>query len=440
MLTNTLKAMVFTVGGVEQPIVVSMNHYKPQFAWFLCSQQSLLTYPKILEKLEFEYKKENMKVSITENPDDLMVCFKVAEEIFLKLFEQGFSRDEILVDYTGGSKNMTAAIALASARFGLNYVYVGGSERTKDGLGIVKDGKEVLMPSLNPWVFFAVEEKRKIAQLVNNYQYSAASLLIDEILPKIDDKYRLLYSHLRDIITGFDLWDHFKYEKAVQVLNSHKLQIFRELSETHREEVFLSFAKACEKPVRKLEKICNSIDKNKKMSGKKDKTSQSDQTDNFVQFKQTDIVFDILSNAERRARQGWFDGAVLRLYRALEMVGQVELVKYDIDDSNVDLNKPKLSPEAIQWLQTTCAGKKKMELALENKFQLLMIMGEKKGVEYMSREKEFRNILSQRNLSFLAHGFQVMTEDGYRKFREVLYNFIDKNTGKALTQFPEIGY
>lgn len=370
----------------------------------------------------------------------MMVCFKVAEEIFLKLFEQGFSRDEILVDYTGGSKNMTAAIALASARFGLNYVYVGGSERTKDGLGIVKDGKEVLMPSLNPWVFFAVEEKKKIAQLVSNYQYCAASLLIDEILPKIDDKYRLLYSHLRDIITGFDLWDQFKYETAVQVLNSHKLHIFRELSETHREEVFLSFAKACERPVKKLEKIVGIIDKCNKMPDKKDKASKSSHIDQSIKFKQADIVFDILSNAERRARQGWFDGAVLRFYRALEMVGQVELVKYDIDDSDVDLNKPKLTPEAIQWLQTTYSGEKKIKLALDNKFQLLMIMGNKKGVEYMSRKKEFRDILSQRNLSFLAHGFQVMTEDGYRKFREVLYGFIDKNTEKALTQFPEIGY
>ena len=424
MPTKTLKAMVFTVGGVEQPIVVSMNHYKPQFACFLCSQQSILTYPKILEKLEFDYKKENMKVGITDNPDDLMVCFKVAEDIFLKLFEQGFTRDEILVDYTGGSKNMTAAIALASARFGLNYVYVGGSERTKDGLGIVKDGKEVLMPSLNPWVFFAVEEKKKIAQLVNNYQYCAASLLIDEILPKIDDKYRLLYTHLRDIITGFDLWDHFKYEKAAQVLNPHKLHIFRELSETHREEVFSSFAKVCEKPVKKLEKINKALDEKEKS----------------VRFKQMDIVYDILSNAERRAQQGWFDGAVLRLYRALEMLGQVELAKFDIDDSDVDLNKPKLTSEAVQWLQTTYSGEKKIKLALENKFQLLMIMGSKKGGEYMNRQKEFRKILSQRNLSFLAHGFQVMTEDGYRKFREVLYDFIDKNTEKALTQFPEIDY
>ena len=161
---NDSKALVLCVGGSPRPIAVSINHFKPQFLYFLCSQQSLDMVPEILGQVEYEFNPANKKVKVTEDANDLVECFRKSEEIIADLFKSGFTREDIKVDYTGGTKNMTAAMTLASARFGVDYVYVGGSARTKDGLGVVIDGSESVKTSVNPWLFFAVDEKQRISQ------------------------------------------------------------------------------------------------------------------------------------------------------------------------------------------------------------------------------------------------------------------------------------
>ncbi|OQX91368.1 MAG: hypothetical protein B6D58_08485, partial [candidate division Zixibacteria bacterium 4484_95] len=49
---------------------------------------------------------------------------------------------DIVIDLTGGTKQMSAALALAATEQGLKVSYVGGEERTKDGLGTVVSGTE----------------------------------------------------------------------------------------------------------------------------------------------------------------------------------------------------------------------------------------------------------------------------------------------------------
>jgi hypothetical protein len=51
-------------------------------------------------------------------------------------------------------------------------------------------------------------------------------------------------------------------------------------------------------------------------------------------------MIDLIANARRRAEEGFYDDAVGRLYRTMEMLAQFELLtKYDQDTSDIDLSK-----------------------------------------------------------------------------------------------------
>jgi len=56
-----------------------------------------------------------------------------------------------VADFTGGTKTMSVALALATVQAVGRYTYVGGTERTKDGPGMVVDGKERMLHQANPW-------------------------------------------------------------------------------------------------------------------------------------------------------------------------------------------------------------------------------------------------------------------------------------------------
>ena len=233
-------------------------------------------------------------------------------------------------------------------------------------------------------------------------------------------RYRTLYKRLINIIRGFDLWDHFKYDEAYKLLNPDEIESFHDIAVTLNETSFVFFADSCRKPVKKLEKIC---------------TRGAGASENI---KSCHIIFDILSNASRRAEQGQFDDAIMRLYRALEMAGQVELAKFDVDDSNVSIENPRLNESARGWLESTFSGSSDIKLALENKFNLLNLLGNPKGKNYFDNISEFRKVLTQRNESFLAHGFRRLESKDYERFRNLLYGFISDRTQDSLTVFPKM--
>jgi len=50
--------------------------------------------------------------------------------------------NHLVVDYTGGTKTMSVALALATIDNSSLYTYIGGAERTKEGVGVVINGKD----------------------------------------------------------------------------------------------------------------------------------------------------------------------------------------------------------------------------------------------------------------------------------------------------------
>jgi CRISPR-associated protein (TIGR02710 family) len=144
-----------------------------------------------------------------------------------------------------------------------------------------------------------------------------------------------------------------------------------------------------------------------------------------------ELVWDLIANAERRIKEGKFDDATARMYRATELGAQITLMKKGFDTGNLDTGK---LPEGLRNKYEQRRGEEgKIKIGLMSDFELLKELGHPLGNKY----EEIKNYLSSRNNSILAHGACPVTEKSCRNFLERIkevYSIKDEN----LPEFPEI--
>ena len=125
---------------------------------------------------------------------------------------------ELVVDYTGGTKTMSVAITLATIEWSSVYSYVGGVERSKNGVGVVVNGKEKLLYLDNPWNEIALMDQRKACILFNKARYASASEVFSKIEEKVSENYKPFFKALKIMSDGYDFWDRFINEDSLNRL------------------------------------------------------------------------------------------------------------------------------------------------------------------------------------------------------------------------------
>lgn len=385
--------MIISVGGTPAPIIKSICECKPEFISFFASQDTCDLVASIKSEVNNHGLDVKSEITLVDDVNDLLHCHVKAEEAVERIISKGYKKEDTIVDYTGGTKNMSVALSLAAITYGFSFSYVGGKERTKDGIGIVVNGHEKIYQSVNPWDFLAIEERKKIALLFNQYQFKAAKELTDGLLEKTT-KYKTLFKKLGFLINGYYKWDLLRHQDAQDCFKRAKID---EILETD-DIAIRKFAKATEARLVFLQEIVK--------DGKKPS----------IRF-----ILDIYSNAERRFEEGKTDDAILRLYRLVEMAAQERLLaKYGIDASDV---KKEQIPGRIQE-EFTKAFKSprdgKIKIPQTAAFRLLEALNDVLGKTFASKEARFLDIQSSRNYSYLAHGFGSSKENTYSTLRDFI--------------------
>ena len=201
-----MKAIIISVGGTSEPIVSSLLNHGPDYVCFFASQQSLDKIGEIKNQVKAKGQKFKDYKVICDDAEDLIHCYEKALECTKKITEQGVDPHKVVVDYTGGTKTMTAALALATVGHGFSFSYVGGHERTKDGLGIVVTGTEVVETGVSPWQIFAVEEKKRISLFVSSFQYEAAISTMQETMDTLQEGEREIWTGILETLRGYLAW------------------------------------------------------------------------------------------------------------------------------------------------------------------------------------------------------------------------------------------
>jgi len=162
------KVIIASLGGSPQPVILSVSAHHPEKIIFFASHDTVKLSAEVLAGLDY---RPQVEFEIADDPNLLSECYKKCCQCIDRAETSETDPDQILVDYTGGTKVMTAALLLASIGKQFRFNYVGGDQRDKKGVGIVLNGHEKLFSEISPWVIFAEEERRKVVTLFNSQRY-----------------------------------------------------------------------------------------------------------------------------------------------------------------------------------------------------------------------------------------------------------------------------
>lgn len=392
-------AMILSLGGSPEPLIKSITTHKPAFVCFLASQESLSQLGEVLRGLSAAGHSVAHHTVVINDINDLVQCYTKALECAQVLREREFTSDRVIVDYTGGTKTMSVALSLATLGQGFRFSYVGGTDRTKEGLGQVISGTEFVQMSDGPWEIFSVEERKRIALHINNYQFPAALNQIEGLLARnsLLPPDRPLFKNLKQVLEGYRAWEQFRHKEAIRSL-SQATKEWQDYIRPHQSHEGLNqFYTVVRENKRFLEDL-------------------QQQSDNFKEVCWP-YVEDLVANAERRGEEGKYDDAVARLYRATEMIAQIQLARPPLhcksDDVPIEKIPGALREEYIKKYQDPT--EKKIKLPLFATYQLLQTIGDPKGEQFFSREKEFQALLRTRNYSILAHGIEPVKPETFQQ-------------------------
>lgn len=411
--------LICTVGGSPEPIVASLKHWLPKRVVFLPSEQTRDELQnKVFPLLEREQAPLDPGIyDIMPLPDaqDLSGCVGKLRELTARV-EEWVARGEqfrVVLDFTGGTKCMSAALALQGRRWRCLFSYVGGTERTKDNVGIVVSGKEQIVHTQNPWDALGFQAVEDAIVLFDRGVYDAAAALLRRSLHTVADaaKKRELNS-LQTIADAYDLWDRFRHKDAMNklreaernendfaaLLGNHRAG--RLLIELRRHRSLLAIM-AEQPPGPTRERIA-----------------------------------DLIANARRCRDRGRHDDAVARLYRAIEAIAQCRLAGEHglADTGHVPLNRV---PDDLREKWASRADGDTIFLGLQDDYELLAKFGNPLSAQFrvLALHDREKSPLTARNQSILAHGFQAVSPTVFERLWEAalrLGDFVEDD----LVRFP----
>jgi CRISPR-associated protein (TIGR02710 family) len=435
MNNDKIKLLVVSVGGSPAPVVFSLNQRRPAYVVYFTSATSRKTVRENIEP-KLEFKPLDHEIVVTPDEEDLgLSVATLLREIprLLNLWSLDFA--ELLGDYTGGTKTMSAALVLALAERGCSYSYVGGRSRSKDGLGVVLDGYEKMLFLDNPWDALAVGSCRDAELLFNRCRFMAVRDLAIRTATRTD-RHRPFFEALQYLAEGYYAWDSFQYKSALEKLKRGE-SLLRGYAAASSQAAVRKFYQEVVVNVPLLENICQEIGRLvKSQPGKKDLAAAGP-----VGEQRSQLVMDLVANALRRAEiEQKYDDAVGRLYSAVEKLAKHRLLTvFAIDNSAVDLTK---IPEALQAGLCASANPRennKIQIPLHKSYELLNDLGDSLGTAYTASSEELRKVLGIRNMSLLAHGFVPVRKETYDKLLQITLEFMQLEIAD-LPRFPLLNF
>ena len=432
------RAAIITVGGTEEPIQKTIIENTPEFVVFLASNESIATAGKVVDGCKREDVRPEFEYIIVEDEANLVDCYKRSLEAIDKVKKRGYAAKEVLIDFTGGTKAMSVGLGLAAVREDFDFSYVSGRERTKDGVGVVISGTEEILISTSPWQLFAIEEKKALAVMFNKHQFLAASELVERLanrknLPSYEQS---LMGMLKELINGYLQWDHFKHPEARKSIDRHKVEAFEKFVNDHA-----GHDDRAAKAVEQLGPFVEAVKNNCRFLERLQERTKGFKDGILVE----EHVVDLLANAHRRYEEGKYDDAFARLYRAVEMAGQIAFTRrfgYQTKEVPPEIipatgagRSENLREEFVRKYADEKTGM--LKLPLTATYTVLSAVGDELGKRFDEHRETVQKFLHIRNNSILAHGIKPVKKEHYEEYQPFAMSLIGVKDDD-LPQFPKL--
>jgi CRISPR-associated protein (TIGR02710 family) len=415
--------LVCTVGGSPEPIVATLKHWQPKRIRFIPTRETREQIDSYVIRLA---KREGLDVDpgrydVLELSDgqNFAACVDELRQLTTVVTEWLHRGDnyQVAVDFTGGTKCMSAALALQAARWRCIFSYVGGSERTKEGVGVVVSGKEQVLHAYNPWDSLGYQAVERFIILFDEQAFTAAATLVEEAIRNTSDFSRKReLNALKLLAEAYDAWDRFDHKGALN-----------KLKDVARNKNDLLAVLGPTKPGQ--EGVVSLIDSHSRYLQQLTETAPPSMLH----------ITDLLANAKRRKDEGRIDDAVARLYRAIEALAQVALAeRHQITNTRqVPLT---CVPQTLRSQWASRAEEGSVFLGLQDAYALLRELGDDLGVtfERLNLHDRHRSPLTARNQSILAHGFERVSD---RVFQQLMNSALELAgmSEPDLPSFPRLG-
>jgi CRISPR-associated protein (TIGR02710 family) len=399
------QAMIASVGGSVEPLIVTLQQHRPELVIFFASEQTVELIGTIKDRLREGGDLPMDRKVVTREPENLVTCYADALECTALVEAVGVPAARVAVDFTGGTKVMSAALTLATVGKGFSFAYVGGRERSKGGRGVVVTGSEAIVHRDDPFAVYAVEERKRLAVFFRTFQFTAAQTLIRSLVARpLRNPDRLAFELVGEVAQGYILWERLEYGEALRVLGRchGKWSIATQANPgIHYADVL----PALEANVRWLERLAK-------------------QTAGFTRY-HTLLVADLVANADRRASEGSYDDGIVRLYRALELGAQAAIQRHlgcGTDRVPVTAIPEEVRSAFLSRYREDDPGF--LRLPLEASYRLLAALNEGEGRQFEQQRVRFKKVQSARNSSWLGHGMNSGSEAAYHNLRGVVVEIL----------------
>jgi CRISPR-associated protein (TIGR02710 family) len=402
--------LVCTVGKSPDPIVTSLLHWKPLRVWFVCSTATRrqVTDTIIRRVTDAGRPLDPGRCHFVDLSDEenLTSCVQEMNEKLTNEVrswtEQGETH-EVIVDVTGGTKCMSAALALCAAGWKCRFSYVGG-ERTPGGTVI--SGKERVTVADNPYDVLGLDAIDDFVAHFDQHAYGAAKTVAAAAKRRVPDPTKKAeFATLERLAEAFDAWERFDHKQAahgLEALEKEKNDLRAALGD--QAKGVIATLGALRSTARELDAAKGPVPS-------------------------LTLVKDLLANAGRRREEGRFDDAVARLYRAIEAMAQVVLCqRHNI--SSTSRVRVEVLPDELAFCWSHRARDGAVKLGLQDAYCLLKALDDPLAKRFVDLELDDpdRSPLSARNNSILAHGFESISPEKAEELWE-----------KALALASEIG-
>lgn len=415
------KTMLISVGGAETPVIWSIKHHAPNNIIFFVSQISRSQISTKIMPAIFTAIGKLIDHEFIVSPDeqDIGESTRILfNEVPKAMTKMGLKASwPQIVDYTGGTKTMSAAMVWAASKYPCRFSYIGANSttaRSKGGLGIVMDGYEKCLIQENPWdrlAYFAINDAIK---LFNRGQYANAAEQFSSITGKVtDNKAKRVFAILSDIVEGYAQWDMFNHKTARHLLN-HNLKPLTDIAETER--FYLPDLKQTQKIVAENVEFLNGL--------------KPQQLSWFM-------IHDLLANALRRAQlEKKYEDATARVYSAIEKIAKYQLqLKYGIDNSKCPKNRIP-EPLRAEYIQRYSNSPATLQFGVIASFNLLKAFDDIYAKRFFDREHITQH-LTERNYSILGHGMQSIDQDKFNALFDDAMALLNIKIN-ALPMFPNL--
>ncbi len=436
---NEIDYLILSVGTSYEPLVLSIKLFNPKKILFLYTLSTELMLNKIVDTCKLCASSFDKADVNDKNPSKMYRAIK-------KFYKRWGYPENVGIDFTGGTKAMSATAAMAGAIIDAKLVYVGNTKYLKE-LRRPEPGTEVLTIIESPYKLFGDLEVSKAMNLFSYYNYSGAREKLDELVERVNDdevvaELKLLYL----LSLTYEKWDNLEFNDALTAITD----LINGIS--GRESVISATVMVDFLP--KLKKQKQILEVLKEMSGKKPEEILN--TKNYI----IPLTFSMFINAQNREKQNKYDLSALLLYRLLETIEQRRLMTHGIYVSNPDYDNIDLSgcidTEQVQTYET---DKRKYyndrvndisikifgegeyrnlpdKIALlEGFFQLCVlkdkIFSDSKGNiqsedKIINQLKRIRSTSEARNNSILAHGLTSISNKNFETFKRTVEDYFKK--------------